>query len=180
MNKVNVNIYGHEYTLVSEKPKEFILKVASFVDDEINKTSKTLVNWSKTDILILACNNIAEHYFDLLDNPDTTSQQELFNKIDTLNRELASVKLQNEQKDIKIKSLEMTDMNSESLKAKIEKVKSDYEEKLNQSNQKIEECEKINSELESKFFELQIKLAQKEEELKNIQSQSETETNSQE
>ena len=93
---------------------------------------------------------------------------------------MASVKLQNEQKDIKIKSLEMTDMNSESLKAKIEKVKSDYEEKLNQSNQKIEECEKINSELESKFFELQIKLAQKEEELKNIQSQSETETNSQE
>ena len=69
MNKVNVNIYGHEYTLVSEKPKEFILKVASFVDDEINKTSETLVNWSKTDILILACNNIAEHYFDLLDNP---------------------------------------------------------------------------------------------------------------
>ena len=169
MNKVNVNIYGHDYILVSEKPKDFIIKVANFVDDEINKVSEAVINTSKTDMLILACNNIAEYYHDLLNNPKSINEHKLLEKIDMQDREIAALKLQNEQKDVKIKSLEMTDLNSESLKARIEKMKSEYEENIKEHKEKIEQYKNINSELESKFFELQLRLAESEEKLKSLQ-----------
>lgn len=176
MNKVNVNIYGHDYVLVSEKPRDFIIKVANFVNDEILKVSEAVINTSKTDMLILACNNIAEYYHDLLNNPRSINEQELLDKIDAQSREIAYLKLQNEQKDVKIKSLEMTDLNSESLKAKIEKMKSEYDEVLEENDKKIEEYQIINGELESKFFELQLKLAETQEQLKAFQKDTEYES----
>ena len=173
MNKVTVNIYGREYTLVSDKPKDFLLKIASFVDDEIKAVSELITNARKTDIMILACNNIAEKYFDSQNQKaENSSQEKLLETIEIQNREIASLKLQIEQKDVKIQSLEMTDMSSESLKAQIEKIQSSYEEKLAVSNEKQKELQSLNDDIQNQFYNLQLKLAQTEEKLQTLQDQN--------
>lgn len=173
MNKVTVNIYGREYTLVSDKPKDFLLKIASFVDDEIKAVSELITSARKTDIMILACNNIAEKYFDALNQKSENPSQEKLNEtIEMQNREIAALKLQIEQKDVKIQSLEMTDMSSESLKAQIEKIQSSYEEKLAISNKKQKELQSLNDDIQNQFYNLQLKLAQTEEKLQTLQNQN--------
>ena len=91
MNKVNVKIFGREYSLLSNKKKDDIIKIASFVDDELEQLSKNAA-LSKIDIAILACNNIAEKYFDEIGTELSTKF--LNGKIYAQAKEIANLKLQ--------------------------------------------------------------------------------------
>lgn len=153
-NKLKVNIFGRQYTLVSEKNSEDILKIASLVNEEISIVEKDADNLSKIDILIITCNNIAEKYYEQLSF--VSNEAELSNKVKEKEKEIAHLNLQLEQKDVQIKSLEMTDVNSQSLQSKLDKTKKEYEEKL---KEQID----INRELEARFYELQLKIAELEE-----------------
>lgn len=153
-NRLKVNIFGRQYTLVSEKNSEDILKIASLVNEEISIVEKDADNLSKIDILIITCNNIAEKYYEQLSS--ISNEAELSNQIKEKEKEIARLNLQLEQKDVQIKSLEMTDVNSQSLQSKLDKTKKEYEEKL---KEQID----INRELEARFYELQLKIAELEE-----------------
>jgi len=124
-NKLKVNIFGRQYTLVSEKNSEDILKIASLVNEEISIVEKDADNLSKIDILIITCNNIAEKYYEQLSF--VSNEAELSNKVKEKEKEIARLNLQLEQKDVQIKSLEMTDVNSQSLQSKLDKTKKDIE-----------------------------------------------------
>ncbi|EJP19635.1 cell division protein ZapA [Peptostreptococcaceae bacterium AS15] len=153
-NKLKVNIFGRQYTLVSEKNNEDIFKIASLVNDEISNVEKDADNLSKIDMVIIACNNIAEKYYDQLSS--ASNEAELSQKIKEKEKEIARLNLQLEQRDVQIKSLEMTDVNSQSLQSKLDKTKKEYEEKLKEQMD-------INRELEGRFYELQLKIAELEE-----------------
>ncbi len=57
-NRVNVTIDGREYTIVGKEPEEYILSIAKRVDDKINETGASAVNFSMR--LILAALNLAD------------------------------------------------------------------------------------------------------------------------
>lgn len=160
MNKVNVKIFGREYSLLSNKKKDDIIKIASFVDDELEQLSKNTA-LSKIDIAILACNNIAEKYFDEIGTELSTKF--LNGKIDAQAKEIANLKLQLEQKDVKIQSLEMTDVSSQTLQAQIDKITSDYEEKIKQ-------YQNVNDDLQAEFYDLQMKIAMYEQEIEKLKN----------
>ena len=105
-NKLKVNIFGRQYTLVSEKNSEDILKIASLVNEEISTVEKDADNLSKIDILIITCNNIAEKYYEQLSF--VSNEAELSNKVKEKEKEIARLNLQLEQKNVQIKSLEIT------------------------------------------------------------------------
>lgn len=153
-NKLKVNIFGRQYTLLSEKNSEDIFRIANLVNDEISNVEKEAENLSKIDILVIACNNIAEKYYEQLST--VSNENELSKKIIDKDKEIALLNLQLEQKDVQIKSLEMTDVNSQSLQVKLDKTRKDYEVQL-------KERMDINRELESRFYELQLKIAELEE-----------------
>lgn len=171
MNKVSINILGSEYSLVSNKKKEEMLKIATIVIDEIEYIRSSNHALSKTDVAVLACNNIAEKYYDFVKSQQST--QSLEQKVVEQAKEIASLQLQLEQKDVKIKSLEMTDVSSRSLQAQIEKTKSECEDK-------IRNYQEVNDELQSEFYDMQMKIAKYEKELDDLRKiKSENEENKQ-
>ncbi len=68
-NKVNVKIYGQEYVIAGDKPKEEIIQVAAHVDmkmQEIGEAAKSL-GASPSNIAVLSAVNIASEYFEVLE-----------------------------------------------------------------------------------------------------------------
>lgn len=63
-NKVEVIIGGGHFTLVSEKPKEYTLRVAKYVDDQIEETRTENSKISLPNCTTLASVNIANKYFE--------------------------------------------------------------------------------------------------------------------
>ena len=170
MNKVTVHIFGREYSLMSDKSKEFIIRVASYVDDEINKVASELKNPVRDDILILACNNIAEKLL-LEQSKDIAQENNSLNKtIENLQRENASLMLELEQKDVRLKSYEMSGGIDPQELDKIEKEKAQQRETVKKLNDQIEKYKILNDEIQSKFYELQMKLAKLEQENEDLKN----------
>src|SRR5690606_2011717 len=61
-NKVLVKINGQEYPIVGAEPKEYLLKVGSFVDDKMEAIAKANKKLSTSMIAVLTCINITDQY----------------------------------------------------------------------------------------------------------------------
>ena len=53
-NKINVNIFGSEYTLKADQNQEYITKIANYVDQKMKEIDKTQTISSNLRIAILA------------------------------------------------------------------------------------------------------------------------------
>ncbi len=62
-NKVRVNIYGEEYTVLSEGDTDYIREVASFVDRKMRDIAEKTANKSPSRVAILAALNIADQLY---------------------------------------------------------------------------------------------------------------------
>lgn len=67
-NKVIVKIHGQEYSVVGAEPKEYLLKVSSFVDDKMETIAKANTKLSTSMIAVLTCINIADQYLKVKDH----------------------------------------------------------------------------------------------------------------
>ena len=66
-NKVTVKIYGQEYTISGEKPRDHIIKVADHVDDIMKEIGYSIQDIPTTKLAILAAVNITDEFFSLKD-----------------------------------------------------------------------------------------------------------------
>ena len=57
--KITVRVAGKNYTLVSADPPEFVKRVASFVDRQLNETA-AVTNLPSGQAAVLTCFNLAE------------------------------------------------------------------------------------------------------------------------
>ena len=62
-NKVRVKIYGQDYTIAGEEPREHIIKVADYVDIKMRGVEKSIKTGSMSMTAVLAAVNIADDYF---------------------------------------------------------------------------------------------------------------------
>lgn len=60
---VTVKIFGSEYTLKGVAEPEYVIKIASFVDDRMNEVARSSSVASTTKVAILAAVNIADELF---------------------------------------------------------------------------------------------------------------------
>lgn len=82
INKLKVLINGREYTLVSERSKEHIQKVASYADSKTKEIAgrSTSSKYSTSRLAVITSLNIAEDYVILKDEFETLSKQAQANK----------------------------------------------------------------------------------------------------
>jgi cell division protein ZapA len=75
INKIKVNIFGQVYTVRGEAGSEYVYKLASYVDEKMERMSEVLGDKNASHIAILTALNIADEYFQLLkikDGADST------------------------------------------------------------------------------------------------------------
>lgn len=65
-SKVTVKIYGQEYTIAGDKTEEEIQRIAEYVDNKMRLISRVAGEAGQGSIGILTAINIAEEYFDAL------------------------------------------------------------------------------------------------------------------
>ena len=66
-NRVQVKIFGQEYTISGELPRGHIIKVADHVDRSMHKLSKDLPSCSVSSLAVLTAVNCADEYFRAMD-----------------------------------------------------------------------------------------------------------------
>jgi cell division protein ZapA (FtsZ GTPase activity inhibitor) len=74
-NKVTVRIYGQEYTIAGDKPRDQIVKVADHVDDVMRRISDGLGGGAMAPVAVLAAVNIADELILLKDTQSEDEQE---------------------------------------------------------------------------------------------------------
>lgn len=77
-NRVTVKIYGQEYTIAGDTPREHIMRVADYVNTKMHEIARALPGGSVSSLAVLSAVNVADDYFTAVER-------------------LSSMKLQNEQ-----------------------------------------------------------------------------------
>lgn len=62
-NKVQVKIYGQEFTITGETPREHIIKVADHVDRSMHKLAESLPSCPISSLAVLAAVNSTDEYY---------------------------------------------------------------------------------------------------------------------
>ncbi len=62
-NKVDVRIYGQEYTISGERDAEVILQIAEYVDGKMREIGKFATGTTPGSLATLACINVADELF---------------------------------------------------------------------------------------------------------------------
>ena len=62
-NKVTVKIYGQEYTIAGDTPREHIMRVADYVNTKMLEIARALPAGSVSSLAVLAAVNVADDYF---------------------------------------------------------------------------------------------------------------------
>jgi cell division protein ZapA len=60
---VEVNIFGHDYTVKTDADTEHIQKIASYVDEKMGEIVRNTKTVSTLNVAILAALNIADEFF---------------------------------------------------------------------------------------------------------------------
>ncbi len=88
--QIRTNIFGSEYTLVSDSDEKYVKEIAQYIDEKMRAIDKNQSIKSTAKIAILAALNITEELFQ-----ERLYRQKLLDQLDEeakrLNRELAEI-----------------------------------------------------------------------------------------
>jgi cell division protein ZapA (FtsZ GTPase activity inhibitor) len=146
-NSVSVKIFGQEYSISGEMPREEIMKLADYVDMKMQEVA-TYYNGSATRVAVLAGMNLAQEIFAKEDNSK---------ELENLNEKLAQAASYNEVLRARI----------EELTVQLETTKSVPEE----SQKLINELEAKCRDIESSFFDIQMENIHLKNELESLKRQ---------
>ncbi len=74
-NRVEVTICGSKYTVMAEEPREYIMKVADYIDTAMNQMLTENPSLSTTMLGVLTAINICDEYFRLKGGTDNMRDQ---------------------------------------------------------------------------------------------------------
>jgi len=64
-NKVTVTIFGQTYTIDGDAPKDYILRLAEYLNDKMEEVRTNSSVTNPTQVAILAALNVTDEYFQL-------------------------------------------------------------------------------------------------------------------
>ncbi|MFQ9309767.1 MAG: cell division protein ZapA [Paraclostridium sordellii] len=186
MNKVTVKIHGSEYPMVSEKSKDYMIKIAHYVDEEMSRISEANPLLSTSQVAILSALTVTDLLFECSEENDKLSKanEELAKKAEKPNQEVQlemkkiKLELDNRVEELGKKQSEIYALKSELdnkannveeinlLKKEIEELKNN----LDEANEKTEIAEKLASDFQNKLYDLQLKNIELEQELNYIKA----------
>ena len=74
-NKVNVKIYGQEYVLSGDKPREHIMKVADYVNTKMYELTSEVKEIALSSLGVLTAVNVSDDYFDALEEANNLKRE---------------------------------------------------------------------------------------------------------
>lgn len=184
--KVNVKIYGQEYTIAGDKPEEHITKVAQYVDSKMKLISASFPGGAVSSLATLAAVNVADELFSIEDRTDEFKEkneqlekdiqhyvqlwEEAKKSFLSLKSETEDTNARNNELEREVKQLheEMDSLQNEyeeltrknkGLEHKVENLTSrlqSQEDGKNSSKGKLREMEEKYKEIESGYFDLQM------------------------
>ncbi len=80
---VEVNIFGHDYTVKTDADSEYIQKIASYVDEKMDEIVRNTKTVSTLNVAILAALNIADDFF-----KEVRKREELISEVEHRSEEL--------------------------------------------------------------------------------------------
>lgn len=174
-NKVFVKINGQEYPIVGVEPKDYLIKVGTFVDDTMEFIAKTNKHLSTAMIAVLASINIADQFL-----KTTTELEKLQKEQSTPKEEVEGLKTH--YKDI-VKELEEKNEVCALLQRQVEDLLL-YKEKTEQENEELREAlqvkddelnkaDNIINELRNKVLDNQMKLVEAQNKLEDLINRNE-------
>jgi len=166
-NRVIVKILGQEYKLVSDDSREYMQRIANYVDDKMLEISEGNKKLSTAMIAVLTSLNIADEYFKVLQEKEELKKrvsnpgydfEVTQNKLSVMNSELDN---RNKDYEKMVKDfetlLESTTVYEDEMSSLREKMNvlsyelNNKEEKLKQSNDTIKDLRQKIDEKEEKF-----------------------------
>lgn len=149
--KVTVKIFGQEYTIAGEKSAEEIEKIAEYVDNKMRLISRVAGDAAQGSIGMLSAINIAEEYFDAL------------NQIEQLRT--AKAQLENDSKYY----LKMWEDAKKSFIANKDSI-TEMKTRTKENEEKFKELQARCTEYENSFFDLQMENIQLKSELEKLKN----------
>ncbi len=186
MNKVTVKIHGSEYPMVSEKSKDYMVKIAHYVDEEMTRISEANKMLSTSQVAILSALTVTDLLFECSEENDKLSKEneELAKKAKIPDQEI-QLEMRKLKLDINNKNEELKKMQEEieELKKEIEEKNSELESleqfekeiqelntNISEANERTEVAEKLASDFQNKLYDLQLKNIELEQELSYIKN----------
>lgn len=160
VNRLIVKINGHEYTMCGEESREYLLRIATYVDEKMKEMAAVNPKLSTNMIAVLTALNTADDVFKYKEELDKIKKDytdplddlnRLKNLILTLEHDLAEKNECIEQFEIEI---EKKELELEELK----KDRKDFNEILLEKDRKIAEADEMISGFQNKIYELQMKI----------------------
>ncbi len=204
-NKVTVTIYGKEYTIAGEEPREEIIKLAAHVDDKMQEIADSCAVGAMSSIAVLAAVNICDEYFGLKAKLD--SLEKMNSKLDDDNqkyiqlweeakksfsdqkeqgqRDISNLREETRkeveeiraQKDQLLGRLNGKDKELEELIRRQQDMKAEIEKG---SKEAVAETEQKYKDMENNYFDLQMENTQLKSELEKMKNDMEWERNERE
>lgn len=161
-NKILIKINGQEYPIVGTEPKEYLLKVGSYVDDQMEEIARGNKRLSTSMIAVLTSINIADQYLKLKDHLDglQTQVNAPLNELDKVKEELHAANRAIDEKDAEIFKLEERLKYLMAFKDNHQNEIEDLRVNLNEKETNLNKAEEIINDLQNKLFENQIKLVE--------------------
>lgn len=147
-NRVQVKIYGQEYTISGQLPREHIIKVADHVDRAMHKLAEELPSCSASSLATLTAVNCADEYYRSLEKTSEMEAKNLQLEKDAQHY----VQLWDEAKKNFIQYKE----DAQSAVEKKDEIQKSYNAKLAEYKELISDLENKSRETESSFFDLQM------------------------
>lgn len=165
-NKVSVRIFGQEYVLSGDKPRDHMIQVAAYVDSKMHEIAIGFKKGSATALAVLSAVNIADEYFSAVDqvNQSKIANEQMegdIHRFEQLWEE--SKKSLSDHKEESRKVYEEKDSLTEKLHVMERQMEEHLREKADVAKQKTQELQEALRQQEQDFME---KLRQKEREYK--------------
>lgn len=172
-NKVLIKINGQEYPIMGAEPKEYLLKVGSFVDDKMEVIAKANKNLSTSMIAVLTAINIADQYLKIEVDFEETKKEiehprlkvsELEKYVETLRNELNEKDEAYSNLEKKIEEIETNQQEDERINL--------LKKELLEKEDDLEKAQALINDLQNKLFANQIKLVEATNELDECKRKS--------
>ncbi len=167
MNKVTVKIANHEYTIVGEEKREYLLQLAAHVDEKIEATMKANPKLSQVMAAVLTSINISDEYYSQIKKNSEIKNDfsRPLKELDEANSKILELERTIGSKDDKIKDLNQKIEEFE-LSLKQNNEGSDLlENHLKERDSKLKEAEEIVDDFQNRLYDLQLKIIELEEKL---------------
>ncbi len=196
--KVSVKIYGQEYKISGDAPREYIIQLADYVDSKIVEVAANMKQYTTPMITVLAAVNIADEYYKarkkVNDMQSEMNRQaiEMKNKNHFLEKAKDSyIQFKEEsekcrqqinimEKDLDEKNRQYDDLikdfqdlknknaDAEQKNKKLSDIVTELKKDLETKKNEIDELKQINQELENNYFDTQMLNVQLKKEIEDM------------